>query len=220
MARNTKKISFSERVKSESLDAVIKGNDRNYIRASFVESGTISDPSKGYHLEFNMKEKKSATKLTKILSKFDISCKTSHRASSNNTILYISDVKTIENFLKVIGAQDTLFYFMKKRIEGEIGANENRKINIEIANMERTASIRQAQIKNIDYIVNKYKNNKDRLPDWFMPLAKLRKSKQNYSLSQMADKLSVSKSTIDYRLNKIDTVASDIRKNGGKIKIN
>ncbi len=213
------KKSFSEKVKEESIDAVIKDKSRNFIRASFMEDGTISDPSRGYHLEFNIKEKKSIAKLTKALAKYDIKCKKSSRNNSKNTVLYISDAETIENFLRVIGATDTLFEYVNKRMEGKIGADENRKINIEVANMEKTASIRAAQIKDIDYLLNKYKGHKDKLPEWFMPLSHLRKSNRNYSLSQMASKLSVSKSTIDYRLNKINKMATKIRKSGGKIKI-
>ena len=214
------KKSFSEKVKEESIDAVISDRSRNFIRALFIEDGTISDPKKGYHLEFNIKEKKSIPKLNKALAKYDIKCKKSARSGSKNTVLYISKAETIENFLRVIGASDTLFEYIERRMEGKIGADENRKINIEVANMEKTANIREAQIKDIDYLLNKYKGHKDRLPDWFMSLAHLRKSSKNYSLSQMAKKLSVSKSTIDYRLNKINKVASEIRKSGGKIKIN
>ena len=214
------KKSFSEKVKEESLDAVISDRNRNFIRALFIEGGTISDPKKGYHLEFNIKEKKSIPKLNKALAKYDIKCKKSSRSGSKNTVLYISKAETIENFLRVIGASDTLFEYINRRMEGKIGADENRKINIEVANMEKTASIREAQIKDIDYLLNKYKGHKDRLPDWFMPLIHLRKSSKNYSLSQMARELSVSKSTIDYRLNKINKVANEIRKSGGKIKIN
>ena len=214
------KKSFSEKVKEESIDAVISDRNRNFIRALFIEDGTISDPKKGYHLEFNIKEKKSIAKLNKALAKYDIKCKKSSRIGSKNTVLYISDAETIENFLKVIGAEDTLFEYINRRMEGKIGADENRKINIEVANMEKTASIRAMQIKDIDYLLSKYKGHKDKLPEWFLPLSHLRKSNRNYSLSQMAKKLSVSKSTIDYRLNKINKMAKEIKKSGGKIKIN
>ena len=214
------KKSFSEKVKEESIDAVISDRNRNFIRALFIEDGTISDPKRGYHLEFNIKEKKSIAKLNKALAKYDIKCKKSSRTGSKNTVLYISDAETIENFLKVIGAEDTLFEYINRRMEGKIGADENRKINIEVANMEKTASIRALQIKDIDYLLSKYKGHKDKLPEWFLPLSHLRKSNRNYSLSQMAKKLSVSKSTIDYRLNKINKMAKEIKKSGGKIKIN
>ena len=214
------KKSFSEKVKEESIDAVINDRNRNFIRALFIEDGTISDPKRGYHLEFNIKEKKSIAKLNKALAKYDIKCKKSSRTGSKNTVLYISDAETIENFLKVIGAEDTLFEYINRRMEGKIGADENRKINIEVANMEKTASIRAMQIKDIDYLLSKYKGHKDKLPEWFLPLSHLRKSNRNYSLSQMAKKLSVSKSTIDYRLNKINKMAKEIKKSGGKIKIN
>jgi DNA-binding protein WhiA len=214
------KKSFSEKVKEESIDAVISDRNRNFIRALFIEDGTISDPKRGYHLEFNIKEKKSIAKLNKALAKYDIKCKKSVRAGSKNTVLYISKAETIENFLRVIGASDTLFEYVERRMEGKIGADENRKINIEVANMEKTASIRASQIKDIDYLLNKYKGHKDKLPTWFMQLARLRKSSKNYSLSQMARELSVSKSTIDYRLDKINKMASDVRKSGGRIKIN
>ena len=214
------KKSFSEKVKEESIDAVISDRNRNFIRALFIEDGTISDPKRGYHLEFNIKEKKSIAKLNRALAKYDIKCKKSSRTGSKNTVLYISDAETIENFLKVIGAEDTLFEYINRRMEGKIGADENRKINIEVANMERTASIRALQIKDIDYLLSKYKGHKDKLPEWFLPLSHLRKSNRNYSLSQMAKKLSVSKSTIDYRLNKINKMAKEIKKSGGKIKIN
>lgn len=214
------KKSFSEKVKEESIDAVISDRNRNFIRALFIEDGTISDPKRGYHLEFNIKEKKSIAKLNRALAKYDIKCKKSSRTGSKNTVLYISDAETIENFLKVIGAEDTLFEYINRRMEGKIGADENRKINIEVANMEKTASIRAMQIKDIDYLLSKYKGHKDKLPEWFLPLSHLRKSNRNYSLSQMAKKLSVSKSTIDYRLNKINKMAKEIKKSGGKIKIN
>lgn len=214
------KKSFSEKVKEESIDAVISDRNRNFIRALFIEDGTISDPKRGYHLEFNIKEKKSIAKLNRALVKYDIKCKKSSRIGSKNTVLYISDAETIENFLKVIGAEDTLFEYINRRMEGKIGADENRKINIEVANMEKTASIRAMQIKDIDYLLSKYKGHKDKLPEWFLPLSHLRKSNRNYSLSQMAKKLSVSKSTIDYRLNKINKMAKEIKKSGGKIKIN
>lgn len=214
------KKSFSEKVKEESIDAVISDRNRNFIRALFIEDGTISDPKRGYHLEFNIKEKKSIAKLNRALAKYDIKCKKSSRTGSKNIVLYISDAETIENFLKVIGAEDTLFEYINRRMEGKIGADENRKINIEVANMEKTASIRALQIKDIDYLLSKYKGHKDKLPEWFLPLSHLRKSNRNYSLSQMAKKLSVSKSTIDYRLNKINKMAKEIKKSGGKIKIN
>ena len=86
-----------------------------YLRGMFLSCGTISDPRKGYHLEFVLDKEQSAMDLKKLIGTFvDLSANITRRGE--NYIVYIKKAQYISDMLGIMGADDAVLDFENIRI--------------------------------------------------------------------------------------------------------
>lgn len=107
---------------------------KEYLKFLFIVSGSINDPKvqRQYHLEIVNSNDDLLKKIEKLAKKYDINFKITYR--KNTSALYLNKGEEISDFLKLIGAFQTLFMFEDQRLTRDIRAAENRLINAEIAN--------------------------------------------------------------------------------------
>ena len=184
-----------------------------YLKGAFLARGSVNDPIKpNYHLEIFTKSKNEAIYVQRLMNHFDLNARITKRR--NGLIIYIKEAEAISEFLKVIGAYDSVFKYEDLRIQRDFNNSINRVINCEIANEKKTLDAANNQLLQIK-LIKQYKDI-DSLDSKTREIILLREENPNSSLNELAlayeqktgDKMS--KSGINHRLVKIRELALDI----------
>ena len=182
---------------------------KSFLRGVFLGSGSISEPSAGNHLELVITNEQNVNFINSILVKLGISVKVMKRKKA--FVLYIKDSNTISDFLKIIGSNKGIISFEQTKVEKEYRNNMNRKINCEVANMDKIAVAASEQLKDIMIIKNAKLFHK--LPDNLKQIANLRIKYPEASLDKIGDMLEVklSRSGVSHRFKKIKEIANGVK---------
>lgn len=182
---------------------------RAYLRGVFLCVGSMSDPSKGYHLEMVCEHEEQAEQIAHILSTFDIEAKTICR--KKYFVVYIKEGSAIVDFLGICEAHVSLMEFENRRILKEMSNSINRKVNCETANIAKTVRAANRQVEDILLIQKVY--GFGRLPDNLRQMAELRLEHPDATLQELGELLTppVGKSGVNHRLRKLSELADDLR---------
>ncbi|MBQ6266735.1 MAG: DNA-binding protein WhiA [Clostridia bacterium] len=180
-----------------------------FLRGVFLSCGTVTDPERGYHLEFVVPYKRLSTDLMKLLNELELSPKSIVR--KGNHIVYFKDSESIEDLLTFIGASDASLYVMNIKIEKDMKNKINRLINFEMSNLNKTLDASTEQIAAIEFI--RAHGGISLLPEQLQELAILRLENSDASLSTLQSLLSepISRSGINHRLARIVEFADRLR---------
>lgn len=179
-----------------------------FLRGAFLSCGTISDPEKNYHLEFDVSHKKLSEDLVKVINEIGLVAKTTTRRGSN--IVYFKDSESIEDILTFMGAANCSLEIMAIKMFKSKRNTVNRKNNFDTANITRTADAAAKQINAIR-IIEKYAGL-DSLPPQLRDLARLRLDCFDMSLSELGAAMTppVSRSGVNHRLKRLQSIASEL----------
>lgn len=183
-------------------------NDESYypfLRGAFMSCASLSNPDKGYHLEFVIQYNKLSNDLLKILTGYDLKAKYILRKYSH--VIYIKGSENIEDLLTMMGAQTSSLRLMGIKVQKDVRNAINRRMNFESANMSRSIEAGLAQVRAIEIIESK--QGLDSLSDELKELAILRKENPDLSLKELGAALSVpiSRSGVNHRLAKLISLA-------------
>jgi len=186
---------------------------RAYVAGAFLAYGSCNSPKKSnYHLEISLSELDHANFVVKLISRFDIEAKISQRR--NKYIVYIKKADLISDFLRMIGANESLMNFENVRIERDMKNSFTRLDNCEIANEVKTLKAAHKQVEIMEKVKNSYKY--EQLEEKLRNVIDLRLKYQDYSLLELCDAYQkaygdlLSKSGLKHRINKIEAIAEDI----------
>lgn len=193
-------------------DEIIKKTccKRAYIRGAFLGGGSVSDPEKGYHLEFVTHSMDFAKDFIKLLNnEYDLDAKLIER--KNASIVYLKEGNQIVDLLNIIGAHSALLNFENVRIVKQMRNQVNRIVNCETANLNKTINAAFKQIENIELI--KKKKGLNFLPDSLREVALIRLENREANLTEIGKMLSkpVGKSGVNHRFKKIEKIANELR---------
>ncbi len=121
-----------------------------FLRGVFLSCGTVTDPERGYHLEFVVPYKKLCMDLMKLLDELNLNPK--YIIRKGNHVIYFKDSESIEDVLAIIGAQEASLYVMNVKIEKDVKNKINRIVNFELSNIGKTIGASNIQIEAIEYI--------------------------------------------------------------------
>ena len=131
---------------------------RAYLRGLFLSSGSINDPKKSqYHLEFIVDNLNYAKFISKLLNKFNL--KSKYLKRENKYMVYIKEAEKISDFLRIMNATNSLFYYEDIRIYRDHKNMTNRLNNCEQANIDKVIETATKQIKEINKIKKKIDKN-------------------------------------------------------------
>ena len=186
---------------------------RAYLRGAFLGAGSLSDPEKGYHLEFVHQTEQEAEFLKALMYTLDIDPKILPR--KNNYIVYLKEGTQIVDLLNIMGAHIALMELENVRIVKEVRNNVNRIVNCETANLKKTVSAAVRQVQDIEFIQNTI--GISALPDNLQQIANYRLEYSSSSLKELGELLSppVGKSGVNHRLKKISEIADEVRETRG-----
>lgn len=123
----------------------------SFIKGVFLANGSINDPKKSkYHLELLISDECSAKLVHKILLSLKFSSKILKR--DKGYMVYIKASEQISDFIKMLGAINSLFYYEDIRIYRDHKNMVNRLNNCEQANVEKSMRSANEQLFNIEYL--------------------------------------------------------------------
>ena len=177
---------------------------RAFIRGAFLSCGSISDPTKGYHLEFVCNNKTQAEQL-----QFDIEAKIVCR--KKYFVVYVKEGAGIVELLNIMEAHVALMNLENLRILKEMRNSINRRVNCEAANIQKTVQASTRQVEDIIYLRDYY--GFSRLPDNLREMAEVRLAYPEAALKELGEYLSppVGKSGVNHRLRKLSELAEKLR---------
>ena len=182
-----------------------------FLRGAFLAAGSVTNPEKGYHLEIVCDTKTQAEMLVNIIQSFGVCPKTINR--KKYYVVYVKDGSGIVDLLNVMGAHMSLMNMENVRILKDFRNTYNRKVNCEVANLNKTVSAAVKQIDDIEYIIKTKGLNY--LPDNLRALAEIRVEYEQASLKELGDMMNppLGKSGVNHRLRKISEIADELRRN-------
>ena len=183
---------------------------RAFLRGAFLCAGSISDPEKGYHLEFVGTQEGKASQLRQMIQGFDIEAKIVTR--KKYYVVYIKEGAGIVDLLNVMGAHVALMNLENLRIVKEMRNSINRRVNCETANITKTVNAANRQIEDILFLRDHYGLRK--LPPALREMAQVRLEYPDAPLKELGEQLKppVGKSGVNHRLRKLSELAEKVRK--------
>lgn len=183
---------------------------RAFLRGAYLCIGSMSNPGKSYHLEFDCIDEKEADLLQKLIAAFDIPAKIARR--KKYYVVYVKEGSAICDMLNIIGAHMSLMDFENQRIVKEVRNSVNRKVNCETANITKTVNAAAGQVKDIKLIQERI--GLSELPENLQEIAQLRLEYQEATLQELGELLTppVGKSGVNHRLRKLNEIAESMRK--------
>ncbi len=181
-----------------------------FLRGAFLAAGSVTNPEKGYHMEIVCDTKAQADIIVNIIQSFGVGPKTITR--KKYYVVYVKDGSGIVDLLNVMGAHMSLMNMENVRILKDFRNTYNRKVNCEVANLNKTVSAAVKQIDDIEYIINT--KGLKFLPDGLRALAELRVEYDQASLKELGDMMNppLGKSGVNHRLRKISEIADELRR--------
>ncbi len=173
----------------------------SFMRGLFLSCGSVTDPNRGYHLEFSVSNDKKCFALMEYLNSNGFPARRTVRRGVSS--LYIKESESIEDFMTFIGAAQASLSIMNAKIVRDIRNNVNRRMNCDSANLFKTTGAATVQSHAIKHLMET--GRFDFLPDQLKETAKLRLQNPQASLEELAQlhKENISKSGVSHRLAKI-----------------
>jgi len=209
-------LTFSAEFQKEhfapDLDGALKRQccRRAFLRGAYLCVGSMSNPGKSYHLEFDCVREAEAHLLQELIGSFDIPAKIVER--KKYYVVYVKEGSAICDMLNIMGAHVSLMDFENCRIVKEVRNSVNRKVNCETANITKTVNAAAAQVRDIMLIQETV--GLEELPKNLREVAELRLEYQEATLQELGNMLTppVGKSGVNHRLRKLNEIAESMRK--------
>lgn len=184
-----------------------------YLRGVFLICGSINDPSTSrYHLEFIIENKTTAEFISKLLNELNYNSKVLKR--EKHYMVYLKESERISDFIKLLNAYNSLFYYEDIRIYRDHKNMTNRLNNCEQANIDKIVFSSNEQLENIKKLREKV--DFELLDDKLKEICIYKEKYPESSMQELADIISIetnqkiTKSGINHRFRKIKEMVSDI----------
>lgn len=177
-----------------------------YLRGAFLICGSINDPKTSrYHLEFIIENKITAEFINELLKEFNYNSKVLKR--EKHYMVYLKESERISDFIKLLNAYTSLFYYEDIRIYRDHKNMTNRLNNCEQANIDKIIFSSNEQLENIKKL--KEKLDFELLDDKIKEICIYKEKYPESSMQELAEIMSIetgkkiTKSGINHRFRKI-----------------
>ena len=182
---------------------------RAFLRGAFLSAGSMSDPAKSYHLEFDCTDAAKAKQLREVIGAFGIDSKIILRKKYH--VVYLKEGSGIVDLLNVCGAPVSLMNLENTRILKEMRNSVNRRVNCETANIAKTVNAAARQVEDIEYIRAHY--GFQNLSPALREMAEIRLENPDTPLKELGECFAppIGKSGVNHRLRKLSELADKLR---------
>ena len=177
-----------------------------YLRGAFLICGSINDPKTSrYHLEFIIENKITAEFINELLKELNYNSKVLKR--EKHYMVYLKESERISDFIKLLNAYTSLFYYEDIRIYRDHKNMTNRLNNCEQANIDKIIFSSNEQLENIKKL--KEKLDFELLDDKIKEICIYKEKYPESSMQELAEIMSIetgkkiTKSGINHRFRKI-----------------
>lgn len=180
-----------------------------FLRGVFLGCGTVSDPERGYQLDFVLSDEEMAHALQRFLKAF-YAVKAGLSTRKDGFVVYVKDADDIIAVLSLIGAHGAILDIENVRILRDARNRANRAANCDTANIAKMlgASDRHLQaIARIEQTIGLAA-----LPESLYQIAVERREHADASLEELGALLDppVGKSGVYHRLRRIEAIAQTL----------
>ena len=193
-----------------------------YLRGVFVMCGSINDPKTSrYHAEFVITNIETAEYVNDLLNELHFNSKVIKR--DKNYMVYIKEAEKISDFIKLLNATTSLFYYEDIRIYRDHKNMTNRLNNCEQANVDKSLNASNMQLELIKEL--KKIRDFDLLDDKIKDICTYKEKYPESSMAELALIISseterpITKSCINHRFRKIKEIVESSKKESKNEKI-
>ena len=173
-----------------------------FLRGAFLAGGSVTDPTKGYHMELSTTHQSVAGEsFLLICEAMGFTPKTAKRGGGQ--VLYLKQSEQISDYLTYLGAPVAAMGIMEARLEKELNNKVNRRCNCDDANLSKVVEAAQEQLSAIRIL--KEKGILDKLAPKLQQAAKAREENPEASLSELAEMMepAITKPAMNNRMKRL-----------------
>lgn len=172
-----------------------------FFRGAFLTGGSVTDPTKGYHLELNTSHRSVNRELLSLMGESGFAPK--EAARGGNYMVYFKQSEAIADFLTALGAPLAAMELMNAKAEKDLRGGVNRRVNCDAANLDKAIDAAQEQLEVIRRALARVPM--EELPPKLAEAARLRLEHPDLTLSELSGLCEppITKSTFNYRLKKL-----------------
>ncbi len=172
-----------------------------FLRGAFLAGGSVTEPSKRYHLELVTSHAQASRELMALLA--DMDRQPGQTTRNGSQVTYFKSGEQIAELLSFIGAPNSAAALATARAEKELRNDVNRQVNCEAANLDKAVNAAQEQLEAIRRLYEL-----DRVEELSAALKEtiiLRETYPELTLSQLAEEFEppITKSCLNHRLRKL-----------------
>jgi DNA-binding transcriptional regulator WhiA len=178
---------------------------RAFLRGLLLSTGSVSGGPGGPHLEFVLRDRRSALDLQRLLAASEV--RSSRMERRGRQVVYLKGQEEIAGVLRLIGANRALLDFEASRVSREVRNRLNRLLNAEEANLARTVRAADRQLQAIGRL--EADGELELLADGLREAAAQRRRQPDADLDTLASSLGIGRSAMNHRLRRLVELAAD-----------
>ncbi len=178
---------------------------RAFLRGLLLSAGSVSGGPGGPHVEFVLRDRRSAVELQRLLAASDV--RGSRMQRRGRQVVYLKGQEEIAGLLRLVGANRALLDFETSRVSRDVRNRLNRLLNAEEANLARTEQAADRQLQAIGRL--EADGVLDRLADGLREAAAQRRRQPDADLDTLASSLGISRSAMNHRLRRLVELSAD-----------
>ena len=182
-----------------------------FLRGAFLAGGSVTDPSKGYHMELNTTHQSVAREGFSLIQEA-VGFAPKSAARGGGQVLYFKQSDLISDYLTYLGAPVAAMGIMEAKLEKELNNNVNRRCNCDDANISKVVEAAQEQLNAIRFLQEQ--NLFENLPAKLKQAAVAREKNPEASLTELASMMvpPITKPAMNHRLKKLVQMAQEAEK--------
>ena len=150
-----------------------------FFRGAFLAGGSVTDPSKSYHLELTTSHRSVDRELLTLLREAGFDPKSAERGGIY--MAYFKQSEAVADFLTAVGAPLAAMELMNAKAEKDLRGGVNRRVNCDAHNLDKAVDAAQAQLEVIRRLSERM--DLDALPPKLAEAARLRLDHPDLNLS-------------------------------------
>ena len=182
-----------------------------YLRGAFLATGTVNRPESQYFLDISSKNKATSAFIHALIEKLEFRCGFYQRR--NYFVVWIREADSICDFLGMVGANNAVERFEIARNVKEVRKQVSCIVNLETAALNKAIDAAQRQIADIKILLAR----KTRVTKKIRAAMDMRLENPSCTLAELAEKFSIGKAALGYRLRKIQKLAKRYKKNNREV---
>ena len=179
----------------------------SFVRGAFLAGGSVTDPTKRYHLELTTSHHQASREMEALLT--DMGYLPKSVARQGSSITYFKQSEHIEDLLTHIGAPVAAMDVMSAKVEKNLRNSVNRRVNCDAANLDKAIEAAQEQMEAIRRLMET--GRIETLGDKIRQTAQARLDNPELTLAELAASFDppITKSCLNHRMRKIMELARE-----------